>query len=208
MIRIIVLLIAFPIHETAHALSAHWMGDDTAKEQGRITLNPFKHLTLVGTLFMIFAGFGWAKPVPINPTKFKNPKRGMALSSAAGPLSNLILAYISMIIWKIFIYLDLFSINGIASDFLIYCAFLNVMLAVFNLLPIPPLDGSRLFTLFLPHDKYFKLMKYEKYIMIALFAVIWLGLLDGALVALQSAAIAGLDFLSEWVDILMESILY
>ena len=100
-IHALILFTAFPIHECAHAFAAHLMGDDTAKEQGRMTLNPIKHIDLWGTVLMLFAGFGWAKPVPINPNNFKNRKLGMALSSLAGPVSNLILAYISIILYKV-----------------------------------------------------------------------------------------------------------
>ena len=101
LIHALIVFTAFPVHECAHAWAAHRLGDDTAKKQGRLTLNPFKHLDVLGTLFMLFADFGWAKPVPIDPRKFKNPKNGMALSSLAGPVSNLVMAYIAMVIFRI-----------------------------------------------------------------------------------------------------------
>lgn len=207
-IHALILFTAFPIHECAHAFAAHLMGDDTAKEQGRMTLNPIKHIDIFGALLMLFAGFGWAKPVPINPNNFKNRKVGMALSSLAGPVSNLLLAYISMILLKIlFILTDSNTvINNFVSDFLSYLFFygalLNIGLAVFNLLPVPPLDGSRIFTLIFPEKIYFKIMKYENIVFGILFIIVWTGLLDKPLSLLRSATFVVLDLLSLWVDIL------
>lgn len=197
----IVLLTAFPVHECAHALSAHWLGDDTAKDQGRITLNPLRHLDLFGTIFMLFAGFGWAKPVPINPNNFKNRKVGMAVSSLAGPLSNLILSYISIILCKILIYNSAGNtyLDALADVFW-YSTILNVGLAVFNLLPIPPLDGSRIFNLVMPEKIYFKIMKYENIVFGILFLAIWMGFLDGPLMFLQQKAYDLMNLLSLWVD--------
>ena len=195
----IILLIAFPIHECAHALVAKWLGDDTAEKQGRITLNPVKHLDLFGTILMLFAGFGWAKPVPINPNNFKKRKLGMALSSLAGPVSNLILAYIAMILSKILLYTET---SEELSIICINAMLINVGLAVFNLIPVPPLDGSRILLLILPEKLYFKIMKYENIIFIILFAIIWLGLLDTHLAFLQVKALEFMSFLSGWVDML------
>ena len=204
LVRALVLFTAFPVHESAHALTAHWLGDDTAKDQGRISLNPFKHINLFGALFMLFVGVGAAKPVPINASKFKKPKVGMAVSALAGPVSNLLLAYLSMILYRL-----LYSIsylNGSDLSILLYifqyAAILNIGLAVFNLLPIPPLDGSRIVTMFLPDKSYFGIMKYEKYIFIALFILIFSGLLDRPLYFLQDKAIDVLWSLTGWVDYL------
>lgn len=204
LVRALVLFTAFPVHESAHALTAHWLGDDTAKDQGRISLNPFKHINLFGALFMLFVGVGAAKPVPINASKFKKPKVGMAVSALAGPVSNLLLAYLSMILYR-----SLYSIsylNGSDLSILLYifqyAAILNIGLAVFNLLPIPPLDGSRIVTMFLPDKSYFGIMKYEKYIFIALFILIFSGLLDRPLYFLQDKAIDVLWSLTGWVDYL------
>lgn len=210
-VRLIVLFTAFPVHESAHALVAHLLGDNTAKDKGRISLNPFKHINLWGVLFMLFVGVGAATPVPINPNNFKHRKTGMAISSLAGPLSNLLLAYLNCVFYR-FCY-DHTVVSGtehpVLSYFFAYAAILNVALAVFNLLPIPPLDGSRIITVFLPEKKYFGIMKYEKYIMGALFAVIFAAMYIPALADkiyaplsyLQNMVMNGLLWLCGWVDI-------
>lgn len=206
LVRALVLFTAFPVHESAHALTAHWMGDDTAKNQGRISLNPFKHITLFGALFMLFAGVGAANPVPIDARNFKKPKVGMALSSLAGPVSNLLLAYLSMVIYRVFyiVYAVKFTAESSVMIILLYifqyAALLNIGLAVFNLLPIPPLDGSRILTLFLPEEKYFGIMKYEKYIFAVLFVLIISGILNKPLAFLQDLATDVLFSLTGWVD--------
>ena len=148
---------------------------------------------------MLFAGFGWAKPVPINPNNFKKRKLGMALSSLAGPVSNLILAYIAMILSKILLYTET---SEELSIICINAMLINVGLAVFNLIPVPPLDGSRILLLILPEKLYFKVMKYENIIFIILFAVIWLGLLDTPLAFLQVKTLETMNYLSGWIDML------
>ncbi len=205
LVRLIVLMVAFPVHESAHGLVAYWFGDDTAKRQGRISLNPAKHISLWGALFMLFVGVGVAKPVPIDARNFKKPKVGMAVSSLAGPVSNLILAYFSMVFFRALYIFELVKGTSVFLNVLQYIfeygAVLNIGLAVFNLLPIPPLDGSRILTLFLPQDKYFGIMKYERYIFGVLFVVVFLGLLDKPLAFLQNGTIDVLWKLTDWVDI-------
>lgn len=210
-IRLVVLLTALPFHEFAHAWAANKMGDPTARYQGRLTLNPLKHLDPFGAVLMLVAGFGWAKPVPINPRNFKNPKRGMALSAAAGPLSNLLLSYVAMVLLKICLYLqypfgDAFLLESL-SDIFQMIVLLNLGLAVFNLIPIPPLDGSRLFTVFLPPRQYFQIMQYERYIQLALFAAIFLGLLDRPLAFVESHVFNAMDVLTGYVDLIARALL-
>lgn len=181
--RALVVLLTIPFHESAHALVSHWLGDDTAVRAGRLSLNPLRHFDPLGALCMLVGGVGWAKPVRINPYNYKNPKVGMAVSAAAGPISNLLLAWVSMILYKICYYTGLGDALPFVEMFLYYMVTMNLSLAVFNLLPAPPFDGSRIALLFLPQDLYFKAMKYERYIMLAVLALTFLGVLNKPLYA-------------------------
>jgi Zn-dependent protease len=143
-------LIGFTVHEFFHAFTAYKLGDNTAKDQGRLTLDPIKHIDPIGMLFVIFAGFGWARPVQFNPGALKHPKRDTALIAAAGPLSNLVLGIVFIVMIRLLLLFP--AGNRTAGDILeyvieilFYCAFINVGLFVFNMLPIPPLDGSHIF---------------------------------------------------------------
>lgn len=177
-----VIFLVLPVHESAHALTAVKLGDPTPKYQGRLTLNPFAHIDYLGALMILLFGFGWAKPVSINPRNFKNPKGGMAITALAGPVSNLLVAFLFMLICC---GMETFAGTIKASSalfyffyFLLYIVQINIGLAVFNLLPIPPLDGSRLLTAILPDRIYYKIMQYERFIMLGLFALLFLGVLD------------------------------
>ena len=177
-------LIILTIHEYSHAYAAYRLGDNTAKSLGRLSLNPIKHLDPFGALCMLIFHFGWAKPVPINARNFKNPKRGFAIVAIAGPLSNIIFAFISA-----FLYLLLFALLkdvNFTSEFLFSLAenallfvylfhIINIGIGIFNLIPIPPLDGSRILNVILPPKYYFGIMKYEKYIYYGVLAWLFLG---------------------------------
>lgn len=181
LIRAVVVLIAIPFHEAAHALVSYWLGDDTAVRAGRLSLNPIRHFDPLGALCMLVGGVGWAKPVGINPRNYRNPKVGMAISAAAGPVSNLLLAWASMILYKVVIYSGLARVLPPLMLFGYDMVVMNLSLAVFNLIPIPPFDGSRIVLLFLPQRLYFKAMRYERYIMLAVLLLVFLGWLSGPL---------------------------
>lgn len=166
-----VMFVCLPVHESAHALAAYWLGDDTGRLKGRITLNPFAHLTKWGTLMMLFLGFGYARPVPVNIMKFKNRKLGFALTSLAGPVSNLLMSLIAAVIATlIYAFSDKTMVMNVFYIFFFYVAVYNLSLAMFNLIPVPPLDGSRLITLVLPDKYYYKLLRYEKYFILGILA--------------------------------------
>jgi len=193
-VRGLVLLTCIPIHEAAHAYISWKLGDPTAKNLGRLTLNPLVHLDPVGSLMMIVFGFGWAKPVPILTRNFKDIKKGMAISALAGPISNVLLALVLMIVYKLLApVLPLSPTSYAVMTILSIMISLNCGLAVFNMLPIPPLDGSRIATALLPANLYFKIMQYERYIMIALLALLWIGVLDLPISFLRSGLMTGLD---------------
>lgn len=215
-----VLMIIFlinPLHECAHGFMAHKLGDNTAKNQGRLTLNPLAHIDYMGALVMLLVGFGWAKPVPVNARYFKKPKLGMALTALAGPVSNLLAAIVGGLIYN-GIYTILIKNNGIrlVVDYTTYSyryeyspAFMqyvllffeffiviNISLAVFNLIPVPPLDGSKILMAFLPDKAIYKIYQYQFYFSIALFVLVMAGGVSMLLLPVQRWLSGGIMWLT------------
>lgn len=174
-------LFAISAHEFAHGLVSYWLGDPTPKRDGRLSLNPLHHLDLVGTICMLVFRFGWAKPVKVNPQYYKNPKQGMALTALAGPVMNLILAFLFLGIFVGLFHVTEGSTEGILGYLMLlaqYTAIMNIGLGVFNLIPIPPLDGSKVLGIFLPQRTYFQLMRYERYGGLLMIVLLYTGVLS------------------------------
>lgn len=164
-------LLALVIHEVSHGYISTKLGDPTPRLRGRLTLNPLAHLDFMGTLLMVLTGFGWARPVEVNPGYYKDRKKGTALVAFAGPLSNFLLAFLSLIVYGIlYVIFHYLKAPGTAYDYAelicVYSAQINLCFMVFNLIPIPPLDGSRILGMFLSNRTYYKFMEYERYSLI------------------------------------------
>lgn len=180
--------LAISVHETAHGYAAYKMGDPTAKYSGRLSINPIAHFDLIGFLCMLFFHFGWAKPVPINPDNFRDRKKGIIFVSLAGPVSNLLMAIISAIVLgfaKKLLFVNTLIVNPATATaisalllMLYYCVQLNIGLMIFNLIPIPPLDGSKVLMEFLPGRIRYKIYQYERYSFLVLILIIYTGILD------------------------------
>ena len=195
-------LLCITVHETCHGLVAWWLGDPTAKKAGRLSLNPIRHVDWVGLILMALVRFGWAKPVPVDMRNFKNPKRDMALTALAGPVSNVLLALVALLLRSVLLFfLVRHPDSAVLYDAVVfteYVAVISAGLAVFNLIPISPLDGSKVLFAFLPRTSYYNLMRYERYGMILLMVVLLLGWLDMPLIYLRSGLLSGLQAVTSW----------
>lgn len=181
-LRLVSVFLCLSVHETCHGLAAYALGDPTAKRQHRLSLNPLHHIDWFGLAAMVLCGFGWAKPVPVDARYFKRPKSGMALTALAGPVSNLLLAALLLFGARFIYYGDTYTpAVALLFDFLLSTAALSIGLGVFNLVPLPPLDGSKIAAAVLPDAMYIRWMRFEQVGMLLVFALVMLGIGDGAL---------------------------
>lgn len=200
-VRIFMIFCILPVHEYAHAFAAQKLGDETARLSGRLTLSPIAHIDPFGAILMIVAGVGWAKPVPVNMhnLKTKNKKLGMAIVSFAGPFSNILMALFFLIIMNgVVTFAPVTTLTQTIYMFTYFAASINITLAVFNLIPIPPLDGSRLITLIIPDKYYYQIMKHERYIGYAFMLLVLVGTIDVPLSYLSSFLYTGLDAIAKF----------
>ncbi len=187
------ILISLTIHECAHGYAANLLGDPTAKSSGRLTLNPLKHVDILGLISLIFFHFGWAKPVPVNPGYFKDRKRDMALTALAGPVSNFILGFVSLLLYVVSFYLGRnFFVTEVWMPFFSAMGVINIGLGVFNLIPVPPLDGSKILYALLPDKAYFTLLRVEQYGQIILILLLFTGILTRPLTAANNTIISAM----------------
>ena len=194
---LVIIFLILPLHEWAHAFTASLLGDKAIKQRGRLSLNPVDHIDPVGVVFMFIFGFGWAKPVPIDPRNFKNPKVGMAISAAAGPLSNILAALVGfLVLYPVVLFAPSTEFVYYVRIFLEFYISCNVSLAVFNLVPFPPLDGSKILFAFLPDKAVNFFYQYQQIFAIVLFAVLWFGFLDVPLNFITNAVWNGLSQLA------------
>lgn len=202
-------LLCIMFHEVSHGVVALKLGDPTAKNAGRLTFNPIRHIDVWGLLMMAVFKFGWAKAVPVDMRNFKHPVRDMAITAAAGPLSNVILAFLALCVRAGALYVNLRTggaISGFVVTFFEYVAILSVGLAVFNVIPIPPLDGSKVLNALLPQRIYYKILRYERYGFLVMMLVLYTGVLDTPLFFCRSALITGLSKLAAFPFYILQHI--
>ena len=192
-------LICITLHELSHGLVAYRLGDDTAKRAGRLTLNPLKHLDPIGLLMMLTVHFGYGKPVPVNMYRFKDPKRGMAITALAGPVSNVVITLVFLLLYGVFFSpLGSSKVGSYVLDMLQLTAYISMGYAIFNMLPVPPLDGSKVVFSLLDEGSYRSLMRYERYGSLILLALVWSGALGRPLSAAIRWCFMHLLPISQW----------
>lgn len=199
LLRVIPSLICITLHELCHGLTALALGDDTAKRAGRLTLNPIKHLDPMGLLMVVVFRFGWAKPVPVDIRRFQNPKRDMALTALAGPAANVLITLLFLLLYgALYIPLTISAFGGYVLQMIFLTAQISLAFAVFNLIPLPPLDGSKVLFSVLSDEAYWKLMRYERYGSIVLLLLVATGILGTPLSRAVQALFSVLFPLSQW----------
>lgn len=201
LLSIVPALICITLHELSHGAVAYALGDDTAKNAGRLTLNPIAHIDWWGLVMMVLFRFGWAKPVPVNMYRFKNPKRGMAITALAGPVSNVIIAAVFLFLYGVLytpLYLHGNAVTTAIEQMIMTTSYLSLALAIFNFVPISPLDGSKVLFSFLSDEAYYKLMRYERYGMILLMVLVATGATSGVLSAVTGWAYDKMFFLAQF----------
>lgn len=211
LMSIIPALVCITLHELSHGYVAYKLGDNTAKNMGRLTLNPIKHIDIVGLIMMVAFRFGWAKPVPVDMRNFKHPKRDMAITALAGPVSNVLICCIVLFIYGfIFIPCTLSGsmLLGNVLDMVYITAYLSIALAVFNIIPIPPLDGSKVLFSLMDDERYYKLMRYEQLGMLLLLALVATNVLGKPLEVVTGLAFKLLFVFAEWGNDLSRILFY
>ena len=196
LLRVLGVFLCLTVHETCHGLAAYRLGDPTAKREHRLSLNPLHHIDWFGLAAMLLVGFGWAKPVPVNMMRFRSPKRGMALTALAGPVSNVLLALVFLFLYGL-LYRALYSVQFLL-EMIWLTAYISLALAIFNIIPVSPLDGSKVLFALLPDAAYAKLMRYERYGMILLLVLVATGVLGKPLTTVTEAAFDKLFVFAEW----------